>query len=445
MDDDNVMANNGSVSGHTNGVLEGTVMDKVDSVGNGMKNIHVDERSEDTQEERSEAVQSSTAEIEGKRYSISKESGTKDSEQASHNRSQKEQEKSQNPSFRKDKSSSPRHTAGTWVKKKKDGKQGEDNPVSVDPATSTSRPKQSFAFATNRRSFNSREQDGRKESADSCSSTTHPTKKSASATFDGSNSEDSNEQVKDFKPLKTGALVKAKEHSDSLSPTEGSSKPLRIGTTPSYSFNFRCNERAEKRKEFFSKLEEKVNAKELEKSNMQAKSKETQEAEIKLFRKSLTFKATPMPSFYLEPAPPKVELKKIPPTRAKSPKFGRQKNPPTTAPEATEAKSNKTSRSDRMSLDENSSQNGTAKVTTSHVKKPQRKSLPRLPSQKNSLSNSMEQPPSEENEQNDQNLEADVTLEAEETDTESYPTGSPEIEEQESSVKADDAPIESVQ
>ncbi|KAH9537300.1 hypothetical protein CY35_16G044700 [Sphagnum magellanicum] len=102
---------------------------------------------------------------------------------------------------------------------------------------------------------------------------------------------------------------------------------LQLATTTNFTptaasgFNFKCEERAQKRREFYAKLEERMKAKEEERKREEAKRLEEKEAQFKELRRALTYKANPVPSFYQEPVPPKPELKKIPPTRAKSPNF----------------------------------------------------------------------------------------------------------------------------
>ncbi|CAG7898364.1 unnamed protein product, partial [Brassica rapa] len=122
------------------------------------------------------------------------------------------------------------------------------------------------------------------------------------------------------------------------SPQADDSKPRKVGAFPNYRFSFKCDQRAEKRREVCVsihlivlssetcfKLEEKSHAKEEEINNMQAKSKVVflnpllfhsvlhllfyipntlgtfagnTTNELRKLRKSLNFKATPMPSFY---------------------------------------------------------------------------------------------------------------------------------------------------
>uniref|UniRef100_A0A6N2KZH1 TPX2 C-terminal domain-containing protein n=1 Tax=Salix viminalis TaxID=40686 RepID=A0A6N2KZH1_SALVM len=131
------------------------------------------------------------------------------------------------------------------------------------------------------------------------------------------------------------------------SPTVEDAKPRKVGALPNYGFSFKCDERAEKRKEFYSKLEEKIHAIEMEKTTLQAKSK-------------------------------------IPTTRAKSPKLGRKKS---SSPADTEGNNSQSYRPGRLSLDEKVSSNIPIKgLSPAHPKKPQRKSLPKLPSEKTKLS-----------------------------------------------------------
>ncbi|KAK8513555.1 hypothetical protein V6N13_002290 [Hibiscus sabdariffa] len=247
----------------------------------------------------------------------------------------------------------------TLVKKNKDGKGTEAPLTHSNGGSGATNP--GLKLAHKNRPSNERQANASKQSEIS----------------DAASSDGTMERSK-LKPLQKKPSTKSEAGSESSSPTSIDAKPQRVGSLPNYGFSFKCDERAEKRKEFYTKLEEKIHAREVEKSNLQAKSKETQEAEIKMFRKTLNFKATPLPSFYQEP-PPQVELKKIPTTRAKSPKLGRRKS--TTSLDADNCSSGL--RLGRLSLDEKASP--TKVISPVHFKKPRRKSHAKLASPKTSL------------------------------------------------------------
>ncbi|KAL5783115.1 hypothetical protein ACOSP7_008144 [Xanthoceras sorbifolium] len=310
-----------------------------------------------------EVTEGSNANVGSNGLTVAEGGEVEDADTSKQPKPHKGQSKSKN-----EKPSSTKNVSSTEVRKSRDGKGSQATPtVSNGSVGLHSHSKQSFKS----RSFNDRQVNVSKESGKP----------------DAASSEGHVEKTK-TKTLKKVTPENADRDADaqSSSPTSGDAKPRKAGALPNYGFSFRCDERAEKRKEFYTKLEEKIHAKEMEKSNLQAMSKESQEAEIKMLRKSLNFKATPMPSFYQEPPPPKVELKKIPTTRAKSPKLGRKK---TSASEESEGNSTPRCRPVRLSMDEKVTRSNPAKgISPVHMKKPHRKSLPKLPSEKSNLSNS---------------------------------------------------------
>ncbi|XP_041006431.1 protein WVD2-like 7 isoform X3 [Juglans microcarpa x Juglans regia] len=86
-------------------------------------------------------------------------------------------------------------------------------------------------------------------------------------------------------------------------------------------FSFRTEERAARRKK---KLEDKFNANDAQKVQLQTKIMEKAETEIRKLRQSLCFKARPLPSFYKERKEQQNEMNKIPLAHPESPKLGRK-------------------------------------------------------------------------------------------------------------------------
>ncbi|GMJ13257.1 hypothetical protein HRI_004994900 [Hibiscus trionum] len=94
-------------------------------------------------------------------------------------------------------------------------------------------------------------------------------------------------------------------------------------------FSFRCEERAEKRKEFFKKLEDKMNSKEAEKSQMQITSKEKAKNDPNKFRQSTDMKTKSNEDSCHGLQIPHNYVKKITSSWPQSPKLGRKPSPST--------------------------------------------------------------------------------------------------------------------
>lgn len=113
-------------------------------------------------------------------------------------------------------------------------------------------------------------------------------------------------------------------------------------------------------------------------------------------------------------------MMQIPPTRAKSPKLGRHKSSSAAEPEGN---SSRNCRSGRLSLDEKVSQSSLVKGSSPfHPKKPLRKSLPKLPSEKSTLANATDGTTSRTEDGEDRNSDRDASPAAGLSQTEHEPS-----------------------
>ncbi|KAL5975855.1 hypothetical protein ACLOJK_020183 [Asimina triloba] len=356
---------NGVLEQHTSSCAEVLALHKVNGiVDSGEETVQPDGNAESSPLlVEDEKVQSSKREVEGGPIVHEEDSRKKNHDQAKHSKLQEGQRKSSNSSVN-EMPSGPKDVVATWVKKNKDGKQEKV----TSPVSNGSHSKQPFAHGTNNPSSNGRQGIEHDASVDvnrpiRSSSAPSSTLNSKSRNFGSSSSatnislsEGMKEQVKDLKPLKHGSQ-KTEEHAHS---------------SPLYPYA-----------QFYSKLEEKIQAREVEKTNQQAKCK-------------------------------------IPTTRAKSPKLGRQKSLTTTDAEGNSSRSCRTA---RLSLDEKVTHSDPAKDSHKHMKKPQRKSLPKLPSERSNLLN-----PSDDatQQQKEQDSSSDTTTAIEQIENEAMPVANDE-------------------
>ncbi|KAK4345156.1 hypothetical protein RND71_035332 [Anisodus tanguticus] len=281
--------------------------------------------------------------------------------------------------------------ASIGVKKTKDGKDASaGSAVSNGSLASQQRTKQTSSLGAKSKSFNDRKTaDNKLKPAVSRVNVSHAKQSGQPDATSPSPSADGLKEKTNLKSLKKIAPNKADGNAESPVCPAADAKLRKVGALPTYNMSFKCDERAEKRREFYSKLEEKINAKEVEKNNLQAKSKAwfLYTTLVRLCILDVSgfhdwfdlFNA----SKFLIP----VALA-IPTTRAKSPKLGRRKSSPTKEVNDTAMHTS------RLSLNENASQTLAKGLSPDNVKKPTRKSLPKLPSQKINLSSNTKKPSS---------------------------------------------------